>query len=60
MFLSSVDMKDAQTRRVLLALNRDGLIELTRADLMTTMDPKVVKASELDADGATYHFLVDG
>lgn len=60
-FLSSiVDMKDAQTRRVLLALHRDGLIELTRADLVAAMDPKLVKASELDAEGATYHFLVDG
>lgn len=59
-FLSSiVDMKDPQTRRVLLALQRDGLIELTRADLVAAMDPKLVKASELDADGATYHFLVD-
>lgn len=59
-FLSSiVDLRDPQTRRVLLALHRDGMIELARADLVAAMDHNLVSASEIDADGAVFHFLVD-
>ena len=59
-FLSSiVDTHDPTTRRVLLALHRDGLIKLARADLVAAMDPRLVQASEIQTDGATFHFLVD-
>lgn len=58
-FLSSiVDLSDPTTRRVLSAMQRDGMIELARADLVAAMDPELVKASELKVRGATYHFLV--
>lgn len=59
-FLSSiVDTHDPTTRRVLLALHRDGLIKLARADLVAAMDPRLVQASEIQTAGATFHFLVD-
>lgn len=42
----------------LLAAHRAGELELTRADLVAAMDPALVAASEIVADGATFHFVV--
>ena len=35
------------------------LVVLSRADLVSAMDPKLVSTSETRADGATFHFVLD-
>jgi hypothetical protein len=42
----------------LVAAHRAGLLELARADLVAAMDPALVAASEITADGASFHFVV--
>jgi hypothetical protein len=42
----------------LLAAHRAGALALARADLVAAMDPARVAASEIAADGASFHFLV--
>lgn len=42
----------------LVAAHRAGELELARADLVAAMDPVLVAASEIAADGASFHFLV--
>jgi hypothetical protein len=42
----------------LLAAHRAGELSLARADLVAAMDPALVAASEITADGASFHFLV--
>ena len=44
-------------KQLLVAANRDGLLELTRADLVGAMDPGLVAASEIDDLGSTFHFV---
>ncbi|MGN6106309.1 MAG: hypothetical protein ACTHU0_14475 [Kofleriaceae bacterium] len=46
------------TPRVLRALHRDGLIVLSRADLVAAMDPDLVRSSRVEIDGDAVHFLV--
>ncbi|HMG22530.1 MAG TPA: hypothetical protein VK607_14455 [Kofleriaceae bacterium] len=42
----------------LVAAHRAGELTLARADLVAAMDPALVAASEITADGASFHFLV--
>lgn len=49
----------ADVRGRLFAAHRAGLIELARADFVQAMNPALVAASELQVDGATFHFVVD-
>jgi hypothetical protein len=42
----------------LVAAHKAGELELARADLVAAMDPALVAASEIAADGASFHFLV--
>jgi len=42
----------------LVECNRLGLLTLTRADLVSTMDPTLVRESEVTHYGAAYHFVV--
>jgi len=42
----------------LVAAHRAGELTLARADLVAAMDPALVAASEIAADGASFHFLV--
>lgn len=41
----------------LIAASKTGEVKLSRADLVSAMDPKMVGASESAADGASYHFV---
>ena len=43
----------------LLEAHRAQLLCLARADLVAAMSPGMVAASEIDAHGATFHFVVD-
>jgi CheY-like chemotaxis protein len=45
--------------RMLLDANRQGLLELARADLVGAMDRQEVADSEIEDRGATYHFVRD-
>ena len=42
----------------LVRAHRSGALVLARADLVAAMDPELVIASETDADGTTFHFVV--
>jgi hypothetical protein len=44
----------------LLAAQRDGHVELARADLVAAMDPQLVSESETRGDGSSFHFIVRG
>ena len=55
-----LDLSVPAFRAQLLAAHRRGAVELARADLVAAMNPRLVAASELVADGATWHFVVDG
>ena len=50
----------AELKAELLAARAAGQVELARADLVGAMDPERVAASQTDADGATFHFVVRG
>ncbi len=43
----------------LVTANREQLLDLARADLVGAMDAKLVKESEIQDLGATFHFVVD-
>ena len=42
----------------LVAAHRAGALVLARADLVAAMDPALVAASEVVADGASFHFVL--
>jgi hypothetical protein len=44
-------------KRRLLEANRDGLLQLSRADLVEAMDPVDVRESSTIYDNATFHFV---
>lgn len=46
-------------KKALLAAHRERLISMARADLVAAMDEGAVAASEFEADGATFHFVID-
>lgn len=46
-------------KRWLVTLNRDGVIQLARADLVGAMDRDRVQKSEIGSLGATFHFILD-
>jgi hypothetical protein len=48
----------AEFKDRLVAAHRAGELTLARADLVAAMDPALVAASEIAADGASFHFLV--
>ncbi len=48
----------AEFKDILLELHRRGDIVLARADLVAAMPYDTVRESEIDAGGATYHFIV--
>lgn len=54
---STPDVSREQFDQYLLEANRQKLITLSRADLMSEMDPKDVEASEISLPPATFHFL---
>jgi hypothetical protein len=45
-------------KATLLVAHRHGELELARADLVSAMDPELVRASETAWDGTTFHFIV--
>lgn len=47
-----------ELKRRLVAAHRAGELVLARADLVAAMDPELVSASEIAADGATFHFVI--
>lgn len=53
---SAVTLDDFKAR--LVAAHRAGELALARADLVAAMDPDLVAASEITADGASFHFIV--
>lgn len=56
-FGQPVEATRAWLRAWVPRLNREFLINATRADLVQVMDPAIVLASEVRADGAEFHFL---
>jgi hypothetical protein len=42
----------------LVAAHRAGDLALARADLVAAMDPELVRTSEINADGASFHFVI--
>jgi hypothetical protein len=53
---SAVTLDDFKAR--LVAAHRAGELALARADLVAAMDPELVAASEITADGASFHFIL--
>ena len=53
---SALTLDDFKAR--LVAAHRAGELVLARADLVAAMDPELVAASEITADGASFHFIV--
>lgn len=53
--LRSMSMDD--WKDLLIEWQRDGKVQMARADLVAAMDPAKVAASEVDARGATFHFI---
>jgi hypothetical protein len=53
---AAVTLDDFKAR--LVAAHRAGELSLARADLVAAMDPELVAASEITADGASFHFIV--
>jgi hypothetical protein len=48
-------------KKRLIEANTQGLLHLSRADLVSTMDPQLVADSETESSNATFHFvLLDG
>ncbi len=54
------DLSLDRFKRWLVNANRDGWLVLARADLVGTMDAKLVAESEIQDQGATFHFVLDG
>jgi hypothetical protein len=53
---ASITLDDFKLR--LVTAHRAGDLALARADLVAAMDPKLVAASEINADGASFHFII--
>jgi hypothetical protein len=53
---SALSLDEFKTR--LVAAHRAGDLRLARADLVAAMDPELVAASEISADGASFHFIL--
>jgi hypothetical protein len=53
---AAIALDDFKAR--LVAAHRAGELTLARADLVAAMDPALVAASEIAADGASFHFIV--
>jgi len=47
-----------QLKSRLVAAHRAGRLVLARADLVAAMDPALVEASQIIADGASFHFVI--
>ncbi len=48
-----------QFKRWLVSANRDGDLQLARADLVGAMNPRLVADSEINSMGSTFHFVLD-
>jgi hypothetical protein len=48
----------ARIDELLVDANREGYLQLARADLVGAMDPAEVRASEIESLGSTFHFVV--
>jgi hypothetical protein len=46
-------------KRWLINANRDRVVDLARADLVDAMDRTLVKESEIEDRGSTFHFVID-
>lgn len=57
--LQVADLPLDKFKHWLVGANRDGQIVLARADLPSAMNPKLVAASEIRDQGATFHFVLD-
>jgi len=53
------DLSLDRFKRWLVTANREQKLDLARADLVGAMDPKLVRESEIEDLGATFHFVVD-
>jgi hypothetical protein len=52
-------MSFEQFKKALVVAHRERLLTMARADLVSAMDSSAVEASEIAADGAQFHFVVD-
>jgi hypothetical protein len=48
-----------QFKKMLVTANRDGVIDLARADVQAEMDQVLLRESEIRDHGATFHFVID-
>lgn len=55
----TTSLTETEFKRALVDLNREQLLQLERADLVSDMDPRKVEASEISDLGANFHFLTD-
>lgn len=53
---ASLSLDDLKSR--LVAAHHSGQLALARADLVAAMDPTLVAASQITADGASFHFVI--
>jgi hypothetical protein len=53
------DLSLDRFKRWLVTFNRDQLLDLARADARGEMDGQLVEESEINDQGATFHFVVD-
>ncbi len=53
------DLSLDRFKRWLVNANRDGWLVLARADLVGAMDQRLVADSEIEDQGATFHFVLD-
>jgi hypothetical protein len=53
------DLSLDRFKRWLVSANRDGWLVLARADLVGAMDARLVAESEIQDQGATFHFVLD-
>jgi hypothetical protein len=53
------DLSLDRFKRWLVDANREQKLDLARADLVGAMDPKLVRESEIEDLGSTFHFVVD-
>lgn len=55
----SLELSLDRFKRWLVDANRDGWLVLARADLVGAMDQRLVADSEIEDQGATFHFVLD-
>lgn len=53
------DLSLEKFKRWLVSANREGQLVLARADLVGAMDARLVADSEIEDQGATFHFVID-